>query len=68
MITAAFFESQMIFCANPRCTLHVRGNGNWARLSNGLTVGRSLVGSYYLCDLCQHSPSRLTVPVPALQP
>jgi len=47
------------FCANPECVLHVRagdarvrGHGNWARLPDGRTVGRSRYLGELLCDLC----------------
>jgi len=38
-------EYDSIFCANPRCVLHVRpgdvnvhGSGNWAQLADGIIV------------------------------
>jgi hypothetical protein len=47
------------FCANPECELHVRaggsgvrGSGNWARLPDGRTVGRSRYLGQMLCDGC----------------
>lgn len=47
------------FCANTACVLHVRpgdanvrGSGNWARLADGIIVGRRRVGSVMLCDRC----------------
>ena len=47
------------FCANPDCELHVRagdagvrGIGNWARLPDGRTVGRSRYLDQMLCDRC----------------
>ena len=48
-----------VFCANPRCVLHVRagdanveGVGNWAQVANGLIIGRQQVGTIMLCDQC----------------
>jgi hypothetical protein len=47
------------FCGNPDCVLYVRsgdpevsGSGNWATLSDGRIVGRSLYGGILLCDWC----------------
>src|SRR5271169_6309787 len=47
------------FCANRACVLHVRrgdanvrGSGNWARLADGIIVGRRRVGGVTLCDGC----------------
>ena len=55
------FEKDFPFCSNPDCVLYVRagdpgvvGSGNWAELSDGCVVGRSLHGGVYLCDLCGH--------------
>lgn len=49
------------FCSNPDCILYVRasdpgtiGSGNWAELSDGRIVGRSLCFGVYLCDMCGH--------------
>ncbi len=48
-----------IFCANTSCVLHVRrgdanvrGSGNWARLADGIIVGRRRLGGVTLCDRC----------------
>jgi hypothetical protein len=53
------FESDYLFCSNPRCELHVRpgdpgvgGFGNWAHLPNGRIVGRELYNGVFLCDPC----------------
>jgi hypothetical protein len=47
------------FCGNPDCVLYVRagdpgvvGSGNWATLSDGRVIGRSLYGGILLCDSC----------------
>jgi len=47
------------FCANAGCVLHVRpgdanvrGSGNWARLADGVMVGRRRVDNVTLCDRC----------------
>jgi hypothetical protein len=52
-------EYDSIFCANPRCVLHVRpgdvnvhGSGNWAQLADGIIVGRRRVDAMMLCDQC----------------
>jgi hypothetical protein len=52
-------EWDMYFCANECCALHVRagdpgvrGAGNWARLPDGRTVGRSRYSGRVLCDFC----------------
>ena len=52
-------EFDSIFCANPRCVLHVRpgdanvhGSGNWAQLADGIIVGRRRVDAIMLCDRC----------------
>jgi hypothetical protein len=52
-------EFDSIFCANPRCVLHVRpgdanvhGSGNWAQLTDGIIVGRRRVDAIMLCDRC----------------
>lgn len=62
------FECGAYFCATPHCVLHVRagdagtrGAGQWATLSTGLTVGRRLVNSNYLCDLCVSTLSNLLI-------
>lgn len=53
------FEWDAYFCANEECMLHVRsgdpgvrGEGNWARLPNGLMVGRFRYNGRVLCDFC----------------
>jgi hypothetical protein len=49
------------FCGNSRCPLglHVRagdrnvnGDGNWARLADGIMMGRGVYQGVYLCDAC----------------
>jgi hypothetical protein len=52
-------EYDSIFCANPRCVLHVRPgdanvhrSGNWAQLADGIIVGRRRVDAIVLCDRC----------------
>jgi hypothetical protein len=56
---SVLYEWGAYFCANERCVLHVRagdagvtGEGNWARLPNGLTIGRNRYSGRVLCDLC----------------
>jgi hypothetical protein len=51
-----------LFCANAACALHVRrgdahvnGWGNWAKLSDGIIVGRRRVNDIMLCDRCAAS-------------
>lgn len=58
------FELDHLFCANPRCELHVRagdpgvrGVGNWARLPDGRWVGRHVYHGILLCDVCGHADS-----------
>jgi hypothetical protein len=53
------YEWDAYFCANEACVLHVRpgdagvrGEGNWARLPNGLMVGRNCYNGRVLCDFC----------------
>jgi hypothetical protein len=52
-----------IFCANPRCVLHVThedpnviGQGDWATLPNGLTFARVRVGEVFYCHACAENP------------
>lgn len=52
-------ENDSTFCANTGCVLHVRpgdvnvkGNGNWAELTDDFIVGRQRVGGIMLCDRC----------------
>lgn len=59
MNASALFDDMQVFCANPRCILHlapdaptVRESGNWAFLPSGLIVGRQLVTTQMLCDFC----------------
>lgn len=53
------FETQSHFCFRVGCRLHLRpgdpgvqGEGNWARIEGGIIIGRRLVDSDYVCDLC----------------
>jgi len=48
-----------LFCANPECHLHVCqgdenviGTGQWAELSDGIIIGRQLVGRAFYCHDC----------------
>jgi len=52
-------ESELPFCANADCFLHVRsgdpgveGQGNWAVVDETFTVGRGRYGNHMLCDRC----------------
>lgn len=59
MQPVSYLESEMPFCSNAECFLHVRtgdpgveGQGNWAVVDETLTVGRGRYGNHMLCDRC----------------
>jgi hypothetical protein len=59
MTEESLTEYDSTFCANPTCVLHVRpgdgnvqGSGNWARLADGIVVGRRRVDAIMRCDRC----------------
>ncbi len=59
MTDVALMEYDSVFCANTGCILHVgpqdphvRGRGNWAKLTDGTLIGRQRIDGAMLCDTC----------------